>query len=336
MSDQTNNGNGQGGGNNPFATALVERNEHAPATVAGTTAREVSEVQAAMAIAKRFPRDQIEAMDRILSACRRPTLADAAIYAYPRGDQMVTGPSIRLAEALAQNWGNVQIGIRELSQSTGESTVEAFAWDVETNTRAVKVFQVPHIRHTRKGQYKLTDPRDIYELVANQGARRLRACILSVIPGDVVEAAIKECEVTQKNAMGAPEDVLKRMLKAFADDYGVTRAQIEKRLQHRLDSIVMAEILSLKRIYVAIRDGMSSVGDYFPPEGGDEAVGESAKEKVTRKAAAAKAPTSASKQATPPQGAEQEPVTDEPEDQEPEEDPEVAAHDEAEDEGGLF
>ena len=42
---------------------------------------------------------------------------------------------------LAQNWGNIQYGIRELSSENGESTVEAFAWDVETNTRQTKVFR---------------------------------------------------------------------------------------------------------------------------------------------------------------------------------------------------
>lgn len=280
--------NGNGNGNNPFA---IERSgprapqEHESATIAATTTREMSEVQAAMAIAKRFPRDNIAAMDRILAACRRPTLADAAIYAYPRGDQLVTGPSIRLAEALAQNWGNIQNGIRELSQTDGESVVEAYAWDIETNTRASKVFQVPHIRHTRKGQYRLTDPRDIYELVANQGARRLRACILSVIPGDVVEAAVRECEVTTKNAMGAPEETLQKLVKAFSE-FGITKTQIEKRLGHRLDSTVAAEVLNLKRIYTSLRDGMASSSDYFPPEKTADDVRSAARDAVVRKAAA--------------------------------------------------
>ena len=47
----------------------------------------------------------------------------------------------------------------------GVSTVAAFAWDVETNTRREVVFQVALKRDTRKGSYQLTDNRDIYELV---------------------------------------------------------------------------------------------------------------------------------------------------------------------------
>jgi len=238
------------------------------ATVEIESARAIQEVQAAMAIAKRFPRDVPAARERILQACRRPVLAERAIYAYPRGGQTITGPSIRLAEAMAQNWGNMQFGIRELSQQAGESTVEAFAWDVETNTRAVKVFQVPHVRYTReRGNVRLTDPRDIYEIVANNGARRMRACILGIIPVDVIEAAVKECETTQENSLGAKEEVIKRMIESFAG-FGVNKERIERRLGHRLDErTVMAEVLNLKRIYTTLKDGLAKADDFFPPVG---------------------------------------------------------------------
>ena len=121
---------------NPFAGAVASPKVAASNAVAASSQqREIAEVQAAMLIARMNPRNQIEAMDRILQACTRPTLAQAALYSYSRGGSEVTGPSIRLAEAMAQCWGNFQFGVRELEQRNGESTVEAFAWDVETNTR---------------------------------------------------------------------------------------------------------------------------------------------------------------------------------------------------------
>lgn len=224
--------------------------------------REMQEVQAMMVIAKRFPRDQIEAMDRILQACARPTLAEGALYSYSRGGSEVTGPSIRLAEAIAQTWGNLQFGIRELDQRNGESTVEAFAWDLETNTRQVKVFQVPHVRHTRQGQKKLEDPRDIYELVANQGARRLRACILGVIPGDVIESAVKQCDVTLKTSADTSPEAVKKMVEAF-EPFGVSKEMIEKRIQRRIDAVTPALMVQMKKIYASLRDGMSGPSDWF-------------------------------------------------------------------------
>ena len=184
---------------NPFGDGAIAARPGGTAAAQSDQQRAIAEVQAAMVIARMNPRDPIAAMDRILNACTRPTLANAAVYTYNRGGSDVSGPSIRLAEAMAQSWGNMQFGIRELEQRGGESTVQAFAWDVETNTRREVTFQVPHVRYTKRGTTRLEDPRDMYEMVANQGARRLRACILAVIPGDVTEAAVAQCETTMRS-----------------------------------------------------------------------------------------------------------------------------------------
>ena len=245
---------------NPFAVSAPQT--QAMSTVQSDSQRAIAEVQAALVIAKQFPRNPIEAYDRVMNACQRPGLAQSAVYSYARGGTSVTGPSIRLAEMLAQNWGNIQYGIRELSSENGESTVEAFAWDVETNTRQTKVFQIPHIRYTRQGTKKLTDPRDIYELVANNGARRLRACILGVIPGDVVDAAVDQCEKTiHASADTSPEGVQK-LIKAF-EQFGVSKDDIEGFIQRRVDAITPANVVSLRKIFTSLRDGMSSAKDWF-------------------------------------------------------------------------
>lgn len=250
--------------NNPFAptSTAVAHPTSTNAVAQSDQQRAVAEVQAAMMIARMNPRDPIAAMDRILNACTRPTLANSAVYTYSRGGSDISGPSIRLAEAIAQSWGNMQFGIRELDQRNGESTVQAYAWDVETNTRREVTFQTSHVRHTKKGSHKLEDPRDIYEMVANQGARRLRACVLAVIPGDVTEAAVAQCEVTMKASADTSPEAMKKMVAAF-EPLGVTRDQIEKRIQRRLDAIQPAQVVSLKKIYSSMRDGMSVAADWF-------------------------------------------------------------------------
>ncbi len=225
--------------------------------------RQMEEVKAAMVAAKRFPRDEISAVQKIKQSCKRHKLAENARYMYPRGGTQVTGPSIRLAEAMAQNWGNVDFGIIELEQKNGESSVMAYAWDLETNTRQTKVFQVPHLRYTKKGTYALTDPRDIYEMVANQGARRLRACILGIIPGDVVDVALEECEKTLKGSNEEPlVDRIKKMLDVF-DKFGVNKQMIEKRLGHNLEATTEQEFVFLRDIYNSLKDGMAKREDYF-------------------------------------------------------------------------
>jgi hypothetical protein len=247
--------------------------------------RAMAEIQGAIILAKKFPRNQIEAMDRITTACQRPGLAEQAVYEYARGGSAISGPSIRLAEAIAQNWGNIQFGVKELEQRNNESTVEVFCWDMETNVRQVKTFQVKHERHTKKGSYKLEDPRDIYELTANQGARRLRACILGIIPGDVIDAAVNQCECTLKAKADTSPDALKKLVEAFSV-YKITKEQIEKRIQRRLDTITAAQLVQLRKVYNSIKDGMSAPADWFEvadQQGGKTDANTSLKDKLKGK-----------------------------------------------------
>ena len=261
------------------------------ALVKAVSQREIAEVQAAMLVAQRFPRDEVAARERILIACQRPGLAEGAIYTYARGGTNVTGPSIRLAEAIAQAWGNLDFGIRELDQHPGESTMQAYAWDMERNVRQVRAFKVKHTRHTKKGSYALEDPRDIYEMTANQGARRMRACILGLIPGDIIEAAVDECEKTLTAKADISPEGLKKMLGAF-EKYGVTKEQIEARLQRKLDAITPAQMVGLLKIFTSLKDGMSTPAEWFgAPEGGEaeaEAEGGNAGVKDTLKKRGAK------------------------------------------------
>lgn len=226
-------------------------------------ARAVQEVQAAFIIAKKFPRDINAAYTRIVESCKRASLAQKAMYTYPRGNQTVTGPSIRLAEVCAQNWGNLEFGIRELKRENGMSIAESFCHDLETNVRQTKVFEVRHERHTKKGSHRLTDPRDIYELVANNGARRLRACILGVIPGDIVEAAVNQCKSTVAKGDGRPmADRIREMLTAFMQ-LGVSQEMIETRFGHKIDLTTGEEIAEMQGVFNAIRDKQAKRGDFF-------------------------------------------------------------------------
>lgn len=257
--------------------------------------REMAEAVAAMQMAKMCPRDVVAARDRILNSCTRVTLAKGACYTYAKGGTEVTGPSIRLAEMLAQNWGNMSFGIRELEQRNGESTCEAFAWDMETNARQTKIFQVAHLRHTKKGDYPLTDPREIYELVANNGARRLRACILGIIPGDIVEEAVEACRNTLEKDFKVTPERIKAMAERFAE-YGVTKEQIEAKCQCRIEAIRPAQLVNLGNIYNSLKDGMSKPGDWFEVEDADGAESrQSAKEalraRLTAKAGKSPDPT---------------------------------------------
>ena len=236
------------------------------AAIQTTNGRYNQEIQGMVFMAKQYPRDQFAAYQRIKQACERRSLAMIASYEYPRGGQKITGPSIRLAEVVAQNWGNMTYGVTELEQKQGESTCMAYAWDLETNVRSEKIFTVKHERSTKKGLQILDDSRDIYELVANMGARRQRACILAVIPKDVVDAAAEECDRTLSGKNTEPIiDRLKKMFDKFKS-FGVTREMIEKKIGVKIDSFTEKDVMALIKVFNSLKDGMGKREDFFDAE----------------------------------------------------------------------
>lgn len=257
--------------------------------------RQAQEVQAMIVIAKRFPRDVNESISRITTACQRKGLAEVSMYSYPRGNETVEGPSVRLAEAIAQGWGNIDYGIRELSQANGESVCEAYAWDMETNVRSSTSFTVKHVRHTKRGSYVLTDPRDVSEMILNQGARRKRACILAVIPKDVQDLAVEQCEKTIKDGNKEPlVDRIRKMLEAFRG-FGVTVEMIEARMQRKVESFTEQHMLALRKIYTSLKDAMANPEDYFEfkvpgAENAESPKGESKAERAAKELKKDKAP----------------------------------------------
>jgi len=225
--------------------------------------RAIAEVQARMLIARASPRDPVKATELILADCRRLSLAEDAVYAYSRGGTDISGPSIKLAEAIARRWGNIATGIKEVSRHGGYSECIAYAWDLESGYYDERQFQVRHWRDRKEGRgYAVTDERDIYELTANMGQRRKRAVILSVVPGDVVEAAVMQAERTIIEKANTSQEAVAKMIEAFAE-FGVTKEAIEKKIQRNLAAIKPANVIALKRIYVSLRDEMSTPADWF-------------------------------------------------------------------------
>jgi hypothetical protein len=66
-------------------------------------------------------------------------------------------------------------------------------------------------------------------------------------------------------ATGCAPEGIKRLLDTFAGEFGVTKEQIERRIQRRIESIQPAQVVGLKRIYVSLRDEMSTPTDWFEP-----------------------------------------------------------------------
>lgn len=235
-------------------------------TVAIEASRAIAEAQGKLVIAKRFPRDEVAAYAKAMEACQRPTMAEKAFYSFPRGGQTVEGPTIRFAEELARCWGNIDYGIKELSQDDGKSEMQAYAWDLETNAQSVQNFTNPHQREQGKKMVTLTSQRDIYENNANMATRRLRSRILAILPAWFVEDAIAECKKTLSGRNDTPLiDRVKKMVVQFAK-LGVTQEQIERRLKRKVDTMTADDFTGDVGIYNAIKGGESKIAEWFTAE----------------------------------------------------------------------
>lgn len=232
-------------------------------TVAIEASRAIAEAQGKLVIAKRFPRNEVAAYAKAMEACQRPSMAAKAFYSFPRGGQTVEGPTIRFAEELARCWGNIDYGIKELSQDDGKSEMQAYAWDLETNAQSVQNFTNPHQREQGKKMVTLTSQRDIYENNANMATRRLRSRILAILPSWFVEDAIEECKKTLAGQNDLPlVDRVKKMVVQFAK-FGVTQEQIERRLKRKIETMTAEDFVEYIGIYNAIKGGDSKIADWF-------------------------------------------------------------------------
>tara|TARA_Y100000310_G_scaffold255356_1_gene262755 strand:+ start:1993 stop:3543 length:1551 start_codon:yes stop_codon:yes gene_type:complete len=245
------------------------------AGVASQAAREESEVKAAVVLARNFPRDEQAAFVAMQRSARRPTFALGALYSFPRGGRAITGPSVKMAREMARCWGNLQHGIRLLSMDQDYVHVEGWAWDLQTNTRVGSEAKFKRLVQRKQGGqtvWQEPDERDLRELVNKHGAVCVRNSILQLMAPDVVDELERMCLATnQKAAEGDIEEdrdqVLRSLAAAFAN-IGVTTKMLEQYVGHALEVITPAELVDLRAVFTALRDGTADRGAYFDLPGG--------------------------------------------------------------------
>lgn len=225
--------------------------------------RAVAEVAAAVRVAQDNPRSESAARSAMLETCGRLAVANRAFYEVPnRG----AGPSIHLARELARIWGNIDYGVREMSRDdeAGTSEMQVWSWDQQTNARSTRSFLAPHVRMKGGNRQRLTDIGDIYLSNQNVGARAVRECIFSVLPGWFVAEAEARCRETIQNGDGRPFP--ERVADAVAkfEEFKVTPAQLEGRVGAKRDKWTPTNLAQLVRIYLSITVDGIPAGEYFP------------------------------------------------------------------------
>lgn len=234
-------------------------------------ARAVAEVAAAVRVAQDNPRDESKAVERMRAACRQKALADRAFYSLPRAGGRVEGSSVHLAREIARCWSNVDYGIRELRRDDvkAESEMQAWAWDQEANVRSTRSFIVPHAIMAGRGSEKrrkvLEDLTDIANNNNSVAARAVRETIFTILPVWFRTEAEALCAQTLQDGGGKtlPQQVAE-VKAAFADNFGVTVAQLEARLDRPAQQWTPQDLGVLRIIGGELQRGEKTVAEVFP------------------------------------------------------------------------
>lgn len=184
------------------------------------------ELDTQISTAKAYPRNTQKFLEEATTiATLDQETSESCIYSVPRGykdgaQNFVKGESIRLAEIVANAWGNLHAAARIVENDGKSITVEAVAWDLEKNLKVGK--QVKRSILNRDGKVYTQDMQVMAINAASSIA--LRNAILSVIPRALVK---KVYAAAVKNAIGDQTKFPQRV-KALFDRFAKLSIDKEK------------------------------------------------------------------------------------------------------------
>lgn len=211
--------------------------------------------------AKAYPRSVEKAQkEAIALACTDQETAESMIYALPRGDKLIEGPSVRLAEIVGYCWQNLRVQGTIVAVEERQVIAMGTAFDLERN-QAVQV-TVPLSIITNKGT-RYSD--DLIAMTCRRAvAMSRRDAILAVVPRVFVKPIE---EAARKKALGEGGKLEQNRQRALAwlSKLGVDDARVCALLGiESVQKIGEQELLKLLGLRNEIHEGEISVEEAFP------------------------------------------------------------------------
>jgi hypothetical protein len=220
-----------------------------------------AEVDMQVSTAKSFPRSIRRVMDGAKSmVTASQEIAESCLYSYRRGGKDITGPSVRLAEIMAANWGNLRCQSRIVDEGPDFVTAQGTAWDMERNYLVQK-----ETRRSIRGNDGRRYSADMIAVTANAASSiALRDAIFKVIPKVFTDEAYNEARAAAVGDLRSLAERRANALKTFAA-MGVASDRVLARLGITDEREVTLEHLAvLTGIRTALRDGERMLEDEFP------------------------------------------------------------------------
>jgi hypothetical protein len=276
-------------------TELERRHETQSSALA---ARAKAEIEARWIVAMRQPRSWDKVRLDLLRECERPGFAESAMFSIKRGrkkneatgrweDNMVEGLTIRFAEAAMRSMGNLSAEPTVVYDDNDKRIVRVTVMDLESNVTYVEEFvmrKVVERKELREGQASLgerfnaygdrvhlveaTDD-DVAQKQAVLASKAIRNSVLRLLPGDYRDDCIRRIAETKTAVVNKDPDKAKRdILEAF-HRLGVGPDAIATYLGHPLEQTTPAELVELRGIFAAVREGEASWSDVLSAREGE-------------------------------------------------------------------
>ncbi len=232
-------------------------------------------IDSQVATAHRYPRDPQKAVANVRAmATMDEDVAASCFYRIERRSKdgkvnAIEGPSIRLAELFATSWGNLRVATRIVEVGEKSVIVEAMAHDLESNLASMATKSRSIV-----GKYgRFTqDMIEVTTAAAMSIARR--EAIFQVVPRVFAEKIFEECKKVSVGATKISESVQKAV-NAFAK-HGVKVEHLEAKLEKQIADIDTDDLVRLRGLLTAIKEGHTSVEVEFFGKGEKENAAEKA------------------------------------------------------------
>jgi hypothetical protein len=253
-------------------------------------------VEARYVMALQRPRNWDQVRQDLMKECRRPSFAHnkSAYYRKPIG-QGVEGLGIRFVEVALRCMKNVLVETTMIFEDETKEVHRVSVTDLESNltypldVRVSKSVERSKpmddgsfisMRKNSYGKAVYTVPATDDDLLNKRAAlisKAIRTLGLRIIPGDMQDEAEELIKAVRLDeAARDPDAERKKIADAFAG-IGVKVAELVEYLGHALDSCSPAELVDLRGIYGAIKDGETTwkaVMDNKAENAGDSGKGE--------------------------------------------------------------
>jgi len=237
----------------------------------GIVARAELDVQ--ISTAKAYPRSAQRAMNYALElATMDEATAQSCFYCLPRKDKdgvkkEIRGGSIRLAEIVANAWGNIHAATRIIENDGRHITAEGVAWDLESNVKIAMQNKVSIRFGEKEGKGGYTANDDMQTKLSNAAsAKALRNAIFKVVPKALVdrilEKAMQFAIGDQKTVNANVQGVIDKLIKMGLDKQKILDYYECK----TISDITPEHYKSLIGVGTAIKEGFIKIEDVFGTE----------------------------------------------------------------------